>query len=408
MHDHKKKKVLLVVSTLNTGGAQRAFANMSMGFPKDWECDFLLNDDSDVAYSYRGKILSLGIKPQEDKTKLWYQMQVFAKRYLYLRRLKKTGQYAACISALTSANVINVLTGNKYCKTIISIRIFMSQTLKAKKGIKDFIKLWSMKFFPNYADHVIAVSKSMEYDIVKNFNVKQEKAETIYNGYQLEDICKLSQERLSEKEAVWFEKNKRTIVTVGRLDVQKGQEHLIRAFAYAKKQIPELQLLILGEGELREKLAKLVCALDLEDSVVFCGFLKNPYKIVKRSYIFVLPSLFEGFPNTLAESLCLGVPVISTDCDSGAREILAPDTEISKKVISGFEKAKYGLLCPVCENDGVERLDLTAEEYDMAEAILYLLRNQDAYEDYQKQCKVRAEQLSIDKVIGDWIRLIEK
>lgn len=408
MHDHKKKKVLLVVSTLNAGGAQRAFANMSMGFPKDWECDFLLNDDSDVAYSYRGKILSLGIKPQEDKTKLWYQMQVFAKRYLYLRRLKKTGQYTACISALTSANVVNVLTGNKYCKTIISIRIFMSQTLKAKKGIKDFIKLWSMKFFSNYADHVIAVSKSMEYDIVKNFNVKQEKAETIYNGYQLENICKLSQEQLSEKEAVWFEKDKRTIVTVGRLDAQKGQEHLIRAFAYVKKQIPELQLLILGEGELREKLAKLVCALDLEDSVVFCGFLKNPYKIVKRSYIFVLSSLFEGFPNTLAESLCLGVPVISTDCDSGAREILAPDTEISKKVISGFEKAKYGLLCPVCENDGAERLDLTAEEYDMAEAILYLLRNQDVYEYYQKQCKERAQQLSIDKVIDDWIRLIEK
>lgn len=408
MHDPKKKKVLLVVSTLNTGGAQRAFANMSMGFPKDWECDFLLNDDSDVAYSYRGNILSLRIKPQEDKTKLWYQMQVFAKRYVYLRRLKKTGQYAACISALTSANVINVLTGNKYCKTIISIRIFMSQTLKAQKGIKDFIKLWSMKIFSNRADHVVAVSKSMEYDIVKNFNVKLQKAVTIYNGYQLEDIRKLSQEQLNEKEAVWFENDKRTLVTVGRLDTQKGQEHLIRAFAYMKKQIPELRLLILGEGELREALKKLVCALDLKDSVVLCGFVKNPYKIVKRSHIFVLPSLFEGFPNTLAESLCLGIPVISTDCDSGAREILAPDTEISKKVTCGFEKAKYGLLCPVCENDDAERLDLTAEEQDMADAVLYLLRNPDVYEFYKKQCKERAEQLSIDKVIGDWIRLIEK
>ena len=120
-------KILLLISTLNTGGAQRAFANMSLAFPKEYEIDFMLNDAEEISYEYRGNIIDLGLKPQKDKTNLFYQAKVWMKRYRELKRRKGSGEYVACISALTSANAVNVLTNTKKCKSIISVRNFSSQ-----------------------------------------------------------------------------------------------------------------------------------------------------------------------------------------------------------------------------------------------------------------------------------------
>lgn len=390
------KRVLLVISSLNYGGAQRALANMSLAFPEEYQVDFLLNDSEDISYDYRGNIIDLGIKPVRDRTNLLYQIHVFIKRFIKLRKLKASGKYTACISALSSANAVNVLTGNKYCRTIISIRNFMSTSLHSAVNLKNMIEAYALKKLSNGADYVVTVSESLKQDIIKNFGVKKQKAITIYNGYDLSHIENKSKDALTESEKCWLKDQSYTIATAGRLDEQKGQAYLIRAIAKVKTKVPNIRLLVLGEGELRGKLEQLIEELQLQKNVVLCGFVNNPYKIIRNCDLFALPSLYEGFPNALAESLCLGIPVLSTDCDSGPREILAPKTDLKKKVTQDFERAEYGILCPLCDADA------------MAEAILYLLRNQDVYEYYQKQCKERAQQLSIDKVIGDWIRLIEK
>lgn len=399
------KKILLVISSLNFGGAQRAFSNMSLAFPEKYQIDFLLNDTKNISYDYRGKIIDLGIKEASDRSDLFYQLKVFIKRYFKLRELKHSGQYAACISALSSANAVNVLTGNKDCKTIISIRNFMSKSVKDSASIKNKIEIWVLKRLSNYADHVVAVSESIRRDIIQNFGVSSQKAVTIYNGYNLNNIVTLAKEGLNEQENQWFASSKKIIVNAGRLEEQKGQEHLIRAFKYVREKYSDVRLLILGEGKLKTALQKLIKELELEDDIILCGFVKNPYRIIERSNLFVLSSLYEGFPNALAESICIGVPVVSTDCDSGAREILAPGTDLAKKVMHGFEKAEYGILCPVYETG---RESGNAEEQDMAKAILYMLENEDAYAHYRIMCKKRAEQLSMNKMIEKWTGLIEK
>ena len=72
-----KKRVLLIVSTLSTGGAQRVAANLAIGLSDSCNVDILLNDDYEITYPYKGQIISLGMKPEADKGKLLYQVKVF-------------------------------------------------------------------------------------------------------------------------------------------------------------------------------------------------------------------------------------------------------------------------------------------------------------------------------------------
>jgi glycosyltransferase involved in cell wall biosynthesis len=106
--------------------------------------------------------------------------------------------------------------------------------------------------------------------------------------------------------------------------------------------------MILGEGELRADLERLAEQLGIAEDFALPGFVQNPYPYLKRAAVFVLSSRWEGLPTVLVEALALGTPVVSTDCPSGPREILAD--------------GKWGRLVPV------------GDAGKLAEAILETLR----------------------------------
>ena len=124
---------------------------------------------------------------------------------------------------------------------------------------------------------------------------------------------------------------------------------LIRAFSKVAEKNENINLAILGQGELKEDLEKLVAEYNLQDRVFLLGFQSNPFKYVSKSSVFVLSSLFEGLGNVVLEALACNVPIISTDCKSGPREILAPGTSLDKKIESA-ETNEYGILIPVMNN----------------------------------------------------------
>ena len=95
---------------------------------------------------------------------------------------------------------------------------------------------------------------------------------------------------------------------MGRLTRPKGQWHLIRALSYVKKEIEDVKLLILGQGELKGYLKELVDKLDLRNNVEFLGYQRNPFKYIASSDLFVFSSLYEGFGNVLVEAMACGVP----------------------------------------------------------------------------------------------------
>ena len=186
----------------------------------------------------------------------------------------------------------------------------------------------AMRFSYPLADQVIAVSQGVADDL-KSL-VSASKVQVIHNPVIRQDMFQKAQEPLQHP---WFQKDQiPVILAVGRLEKQKDFPNLLQAFALLKKK-QAARLMILGEGQERAVLESLVTSLNLTADVALPGFDSNPYRYIKRAKVFVLSSVMEGLPTVLIEAMALGVPLVSTDCESGPREIL--------------EGGKHGVLVPI-------------------------------------------------------------
>jgi glycosyltransferase involved in cell wall biosynthesis len=122
-----------------------------------------------------------------------------------------------------------------------------------------------------------------------------------------------------------------------------------------------------------------------------------------------MSSIVEGYPTVLLEALVCGTPCISTDFDSGAREILAPHTDVEYKQKDIVEFAEYGLLTPVCDGkfrNGNE--PLTKEEEKLAEGILTYLRDDQLRKSYAEKISEYSNQFSLEACAQDWIDILEE
>ena len=133
-----------------------------------------------------------------------------------------------------------------------------------------------------------------------------------------------------------------TIITIGRLVPQKDQACLLRAFALVATRV-DADLVIVGTGPELPALQQLARQYAIEDRVHFAGHQSNPYPLLARADLFVLSSRFEGMPNVLIEALACGLPVVSTDCPSGPREILADGTYGQLVPVGDAEKLAWAM-----------------------------------------------------------------
>ena len=393
------KKILFLISTLRGGGAERALCNVTLAMPEDVEVDILVNSLSETDYPHRGNVISLNM-PSKDQLSLPYQLKAFVQRLILLRKLKKEKNYDACISFMDSANVANVLTGKKYCKVILSVRVTISRTKswKYKYIVGPLVRV----FYP-LADHVVALSKGTESDLIENFGLKSSQTLTIYNGY---DINLINRKAL-EQDTNIIDGNRFRFIAVGRLCEQKGHWHLIRAFSEVLKKHPQCELIICGKGPYDSMLKKMADGLEIKENVIFTGFLKNPFSVVKKCDVFVFPSLYEGFGNVIIENMACGMPVIATDFRHGAREILAPDTDYNFQRFDGIECAEYGIITPVCSGKKYENNQpLEKEESLLAEAMIKLIEDKELREKYAGKSRERANDFAIEKTVGQWLELL--
>lgn len=398
----KKKRIAFLIGSLAGGGAERVVSNLSCSMSDTIE-HYIINFNCENAiYPYRGILVKL--RPCKDKNvynpfrKLHYLFT-----YIYqIWRIKSKYDIKTTISFLTTSNILNVISAGRR-KTIISVR---SQTSKHMHGFYGVIYSLLIRLLYNRADCIVAVSEGVKDDLIINYRIEPNKIDVIYNPYDLKSIHNRMDEALNIEYFDLFQYE--IVLTVGRLTPIKGHTHLIRSFDKVKQSRPNARLVILGAGEYKNELEKLIMHLKLEDYVFLIGFHENPFKYIYNANLFVLSSLSEGFPNALVEAMACGIPVISTDCHSGPREILAPNTDIKKKT-DIIDFVQFGVLIPVCNDCSNDMNDpLSKEENLMADSIITMLKDNILREEYSIKGKLRSNDFDLHTILIKWEELIEK
>ena len=383
-------KIGLLITKLNGGGAERTAANLSSLFDEYGEEVYLITfDGSNITYPYKGKLidLSLGINKN-----VFDAIKKNIKRIIKVKKIKKKYNLDVCISFLDTPNLVNVLSGGK-CKKIVSIRNYLSLEKPS------FIRKQLIRFSSIRADKTVCISKNVEYDMRDFFKIKEKKLCTIYNPVDIKSLLTIEEDYTFDKEfSDYF-----NIVTMGRLTYQKGQWNLIYAMKDIVVQYPKVRLYILGDGELKNELEELVKKLELEEHVFFLGFISNAHKFLRQCDLFVLTSLFEGLGNVLLEAMALGLPVISTDCKSGPREIIAPNSNI-KSVCENIDVERFGILVKqfskeknIVDNDSLVYIKQAIEMFYLDKKLR---------EKYTTKSKMRANDFSKEKVYNEWMKLL--
>ncbi len=393
-----KKKLGLVISHLQEGGAQRVASILSFGLAEKYDLSLILHDGQKISYAYRGQVIDLQTPVTGN---LFMRLLNFLIRIFKLKRFKSCNKPQAVISFMEGANFINILTG-RTCRVIASVRNYKSRQTSGFIG-QLFAVL--IKVLYGHSDLIVAASEGIKTDLADNFSLPLNKIKVIYNPCDLDYIIEKSEEELDSSEKAFFEHGE-TLITVGSLTRQKGQWHLLRVLNEVRKSRPLVKLAILGEGELRGMLSDMITALQLKDEVLLAGFKNNPFKYMNRAKIFVLPSLYEGFPNALVEAMACGVPVVASDCPSGPREILAPETDF-KYQTAEIELAQYGVLVPVCGNN-LSQVDerLSEQEKTTSEAVIMLLKDKSLYDKYKALSLVRAKHFESNSIVKQWVEMI--
>ena len=190
-----------------------------------------------------------------------------------------------------------------------------------------YISLFLKFIFYRFADGIITNSQKSQKSLEK---IVKKKVKLIYNPY------------LKSLYNIKLEKRKKNILSVGRLTKQKNQIIILRAFKFFLKSFPDYKLILIGHGKDYNKLRNLAFNIGIKKNVEFLGWKKNLKKFYLSSKMFVFPSLYEGLPNALIDSVNYNLPPISSKC-SGADDILGKDfryfvsrddyKDLSKKMI---------------------------------------------------------------------------
>lgn len=172
-------------------------------------------------------------------------------------------------------------------------------------------------------DLLIAESKASRGYLIKRLGYKPAKVSVIYNGVDLAGWPASRLERQKKRLELRLGGDDVLIGAVGRLDGQKGFSFLIDAMARLKKGF-KCRLVIIGEGPLRPQLEAQLRKHRLEGHVMLLGERSDVTSWLSAMEIFVLPSLWEGLPNSLLEAMALGLPCVASDVD-GVPEVVKHD-----------------------------------------------------------------------------------
>lgn len=323
------------------------------------------------------------------------------KRIRAIKKIKRERNIEISYSFGPTANLANVFTRVKNAKVNHE-----QITDKIWVGIRGYGALedkYDMTLFCKRADKVVCCSQIMADEVKAKFWAKD--VVCVYNPCDVESIRRLAKEPLPADRQTFFAEGAPVVAAMGREHDVKGFWHLIKAFALAKKKIPELKLMIVGEGTFAEY-RKLAEDLQVEQDVWFTGVQKNPFAYLKRASLFVMTSVSEGFPNSLIEAMAVGLPAMSVNCKTGPAEIFLDDYRKGgdgHTVIEG----EYGVLLPVIHPEkNLDASVMEKEEEIMAEQMVRVLTEPEKLAERKAASLKRAEDFSVQAYTDSLLRMI--
>ena len=286
-------------------------------------------------------------------------------------------------------NVNKYISLNKEAKMFIdysgTATKYISKISIEKKIYWNHLSIGKMKYskrermlkrLNNYTQ-IVAICEEMAQEIKTIFPELSSKVKVVYNFIDEEKIkLKMKEDKKLEEEL----SKEKYCISVGRLSEPKDYETTIKAFKHLKKRGIKEKLFIIGDGDLKEKLNKLIKELDLEGQVFLLGMKENPYLYMKNANILIHSSKKEGFPMVLLEGMYVGVPIICSNFKTGACELI--------------EKEKNGEIFEIGNYE------------ELADKVESLLKNNELRKNYIEKSKKFVEKFYIEKIMNEYKNLI--
>jgi glycosyltransferase involved in cell wall biosynthesis len=300
-------KLLVIIPSMQCGGAERVASMLCNEWQREHEVILALFDCRAPAFNVAGKKVDLGASAASG----WLRKLINpVLRVHRLRRLFQREQPDRIISFMESANfptILAALLSGCLAKTIVSVHTNPLAIPWFHRGLIPVLY--------RLAGQVVAVSQGVANQL-RRFGLPQRALCVIPNPLDLPVLHR----RALEAPCPRLAGDQRFILGVGRLVRHKGFDRLIEAFSLL--QIPDIRLIILGEGPERLNLQSQIESLGLSEKIWMPGEVRNPYPFYRLANCYVLSSRVEGFAIALLEAMASGCPVAAFNCDHGPGEII--------------------------------------------------------------------------------------
>lgn len=284
--------------------------------------------------------------------------------------LKKSDKKNTIIFSLQGSSLAIVIGKIFGFKVVVrNAEDVLGSTIHSENKIQSLIILLLKIFFYNFADKIITNSKGSGNSL-KKILLQKKKIYPIYNPYL---------KRIHYKP---IHKKINYILSAGRLVKQKDFKNLIIAFNIIKDKIPNYKLIIVGDGYLREELQNLVNKFGLNKRIIFPGWKTKLQNYYAKSKLFILNSLYEGLGNVLIDAINYDLPIITTRCNSGPKEIV--------------DYGKGGFLVPI------------KSPKSLSKKILFCIKNYKISRKKSKHAKKRLNRFSCEINCNSYYKLILK
>ena len=296
------KKIVIFIPSIESGGVEKNLFILTEYLSRKNKEIFIVTANKNKQNFFGKKIKFISPKNRSyEKSSRFYKAVICF--FLLIKSFKKKElvvlSFQSNIFAILSAKILQ-------CKVLIRLNT------APQKYIKNIYKKLLFRFIYNQADEVIVNSNQFKKILISFLGIK---STVIYNFIE---------KKINTNKKILFFKNYKDlkIINIGRLTSQKDQITLIRATNLLKKNNYKFKLYIIGQGKKYQELLEFIEKNNLKDNIKLAGYKKDAANYIDLADVFVLSSRYEGLPNVLIESQISKIPIISSDCFTGPREIL--------------------------------------------------------------------------------------